>query len=67
MNAQQAGPLLLVLGLLLALAGLIAWWGGFSWFGANSGDRRLVRGSLRAGIGYDRATRRTHPCPPFFL
>jgi hypothetical protein len=31
MNAQQAGPLILVLGLLIALAGLIAWWGGFSW------------------------------------
>jgi uncharacterized membrane protein YidH (DUF202 family) len=47
MTAQQAGPLILVLGIVLVLVGLIAWWGGLSWFGRLPGDIRLERENVR--------------------
>jgi hypothetical protein len=45
--ASPAGPVLVVVGLLIVVVGLVAWAGGLSWFGRLPGDVRVERESVR--------------------
>ncbi|HEX2250748.1 MAG TPA: DUF2905 domain-containing protein [Gemmatimonadales bacterium] len=45
-----AGPLLVILGVILVLIGLAVWWGAFGWFGRLPGDIRIERESVRVYI-----------------
>ena len=44
---SPAGPVLVVVGLLIVVVGLVAWAGGLSWFGRLPGDVRVERESVR--------------------
>ncbi len=46
----SAGPLLVILGLILVLIGLALSWGAFGWFGRLPGDIRIERDSMRVYI-----------------
>lgn len=46
-SSSSAGPLLVVLGLVLVVVGVLAWTGGLSWFGRLPGDVRIERGATR--------------------
>jgi hypothetical protein len=46
----SAGPLLVILGVMLVLIGLAVSWGAFGWFGRLPGDIRIERESVRVYI-----------------
>jgi hypothetical protein len=47
MIPERAGPVLVLLGLLIVAFGLLAWMGGLSWFGRLPGDVRVERDGFR--------------------
>jgi fumarate reductase subunit C len=47
MNPFSAGPLIVILGLVIVLIGLAVWSGAFGWFGRLPGDIRIERESVR--------------------
>jgi hypothetical protein len=49
-TVPSAGPLLVILGVILVLIGLAVWWGAFGWFGRLPGDIRIERESVRVYI-----------------
>jgi Protein of unknown function (DUF2905) len=49
-TVPSAGPLLVILGVILVLIGLAVSWGVFGWFGRLPGDIRIERESLRVYI-----------------
>jgi hypothetical protein len=49
-TVPSAGPLLVILGLILVLIGLAVSWGAFGWFGRLPGDIRIERDSMRVYI-----------------
>ena len=48
----SAGPLLVILGVILVLIGLAVWGGAFGWFGRLPGDIRIERESVRVYIPF---------------
>lgn len=50
MTTISAGPLIVVLGLMIVVIGLVVWAGGFSWFGRLPGDIRIERETVRVYI-----------------
>ena len=50
MTVPSAGPLLVILGVILVLIGLAVSWGAFAWFGRLPGDIRIERESMRVYI-----------------
>lgn len=44
---RAAGPVIVVLGILLVIVGLLAWSGALSWFGRLPGDIRIERPNVR--------------------
>jgi hypothetical protein len=49
-TVPSAGPLLVILGVILVLIGLAVSWGAFGWFGRLPGDIRIERESARVYI-----------------
>jgi hypothetical protein len=49
-TVPSAGPLLVILGVILVLIGLAVWWGAFGWFGRLPGDIRIERETVRIYI-----------------
>lgn len=47
---RNAGPAILMAGIVIAVVGILVWAGGLSWFGHLPGDIRIERGSLRIYI-----------------
>ena len=47
---RNAGPLLVMVGLIILLVGVLAWTGGLSWFGRLPGDIRIERENVRVYI-----------------
>ena len=47
---KSAGPLLVILGILIVAIGLLAWAGLLSWFGRLPGDIRIERPGTRVYI-----------------
>jgi Protein of unknown function (DUF2905) len=46
----SAGPLLVILGLVIVVLGLLVWSGSLSWFGRLPGDVRIERDTVRVYI-----------------
>jgi hypothetical protein len=47
MTPPSAGPLIVVIGLVVVLIGVAVWFGAFGWFGRLPGDIRIERESVR--------------------
>jgi len=47
---RNAGPLLVMAGLIIVVFGVLAWTGGLSWFGRLPGDIRIERENVRVYI-----------------
>jgi len=47
---RNAGPLLVMAGLIIVVFGVLAWTGGLSWFGRLPGDIRIQRENVRVYI-----------------
>jgi hypothetical protein len=45
--SSSAGPIIVVVGIVIVVLGLLAWTGGLGWFGRLPGDIRYERGSTR--------------------
>jgi Protein of unknown function (DUF2905) len=50
MTPLSAGPLIVIIGLIVVLLGLAVWAGAFGWFGRLPGDIRLERDTVRVYI-----------------
>jgi hypothetical protein len=50
LSSSSAGPLIVVLGIMVVLIGLAVWAGGLSWFGRLPGDIRIERETVRIYI-----------------
>ncbi|HWP37452.1 MAG TPA: DUF2905 domain-containing protein [Gemmatimonadales bacterium] len=44
---QSAGPVIVVIGVVMVAVGLLAWSGGLNWFGRLPGDIRVERETVR--------------------
>jgi uncharacterized protein HemY len=47
MTPLSAGPLIVIIGLVVVLLGLAVWAGAFGWFGRLPGDIRIERDTVR--------------------
>ena len=52
MSSHPAGPVLILIGLVIVVIGVLVGWGGFSWFGRLPGDIRIERETVRVYIPF---------------
>ena len=50
MARNEAGILIVAVGVVLTVVGLLVWFGGLSWFGRLPGDIRIVRPTMRVYV-----------------